>query len=73
MSEWQPIETAPKDGTDILAWGPFGHGHLVVSFDDKAEQPGWPWCTLDGPNYSLTTFTHWMPLPNPPDGQLPTG
>lgn len=63
--DWQPIETAPKDGTDILAWSPFGHGCLVVSFDDS-ETPGWPWLTLDGPNYAATTFTHWQPLPPPP-------
>jgi hypothetical protein len=65
MSEWQPIETAPKDGTNILAWGPHGTGCLVVGFDE-AVHPAWPWHTLDGLNYSLTTFTHWMPLPAPP-------
>lgn len=63
--EWKPMETAPRDGSDILAYSPFGHGHLVVAFDDKAK-PGWPWHTADGPSYALTTFTHWMPLPAPP-------
>ena len=60
---WQPIETAPKDGTLILGYkngematvewaycGESGDWNLVVSWD------GQPW-----------TPTHWMPLPEPPD------
>ena len=66
MSEWQSIETAPKDGTYILAWSPFGYGHVVVAFDDKATMPGWSWRTLNRTSYSLTTFTHWILLPEPP-------
>lgn len=60
---WQTIETAPKD-REILAWG-MSIGHLVVEFDEAAD-PGWPWSTLDGPNYHRDAFTHWMPLPDPP-------
>jgi hypothetical protein len=67
MSEWQPIETAPLDGTDILVWGPHGHGCLVVGFDDEPEHPGFPWITLDGRQYPPAAFSHWMPLPATPD------
>lgn len=63
MSEWQPIETAPKDG-DILVWGPHGHGHMVV-FWGTSSGPEFPWGTLDGTAYP-EVFTYWMPLPEPP-------
>ena len=63
---WYPIETAPKDGNDFLACtDDFSLTMLVVAFDDSAD-PDFPWGTLDGPNYHLTVFSHWMPLPPPP-------
>lgn len=62
---WQSIETAPKDGTDILvcAWT---DTMIVVFFDDEAKDPNYPWGTLDGPNYHKDAPTHWMQLPDPP-------
>lgn len=64
-SQWQPIETAPKDGTSFLAcnskvidW------YQVVFYDD--ENPSAAWAVADGPNYHQAMFTHWMPLPDPP-------
>lgn len=71
--EWQPIETAPKDGTNILVYGPHGHGILVVSREpeDRDFNPEFPWDTLDGPAYPATCFTHWRPLPAPPAAKEP--
>ncbi len=62
MSEWQPIETAPKDGTQILV---FGHGRFAVAEFRSGEwrdmgDIGW------GGFYSEVLPTHWMPLPAPP-------
>jgi hypothetical protein len=65
MSEWQPIETAPKNGDDILVYA-FGNCMLVVCFD--AENELHPWMRLDGPSYHKDAPTHWMPLPEPPAG-----
>lgn len=42
MTEWQPIETAPKDGTEILAFGMGVEGEPVVMWDDsKPRIPMW--------------------------------
>jgi len=68
MSGWQPIETAPRDGTKILGtrldgrnweieviWLQQGRVELWDTYN------GWLEDNLeDGP-------THWVPLPEPPD------
>lgn len=58
-TEWQLIETAPKDGQIILLGWTSG-GIYVGRFDKEWR------CWKEG-NYAFcTTMTHWMPLPVPP-------
>lgn len=47
---WNPIATAPKDETPILALNS-DYLPLVLEWDDEAEDPDFPWATLDGPYY----------------------
>lgn len=63
--KWQPIETAPKDGTDILVllWD---RECCVVSYESDASDADYPWMTLDGSSYHLNAPTYWMPLPELP-------
>jgi len=64
-SEWRPIESAPADGTEILAYMPgLALGQIVLYWQDgywrkKANSMG-----LKYPP------THWMPLPSPPGAEL---
>lgn len=68
MSEWQPIETAPRDGTDILTWrasqktrlGVICGMHCGFWHPDMKE---WQSSDLE---WELLP-THWMPLPEPPE------
>ena len=68
MSEWQPIETAPRDGTGIIAYnrmtGPY-----------NTAWSGWPrdpsykgfFCGFWGyAGLWDSQPTHWMPHPPPP-------
>lgn len=59
--EWQPIETAPKDGTVILAYVSGGH-HALVAWNDDWED----WLHLPWHESMPAVITHWMPLPAPP-------
>jgi len=70
---WQPIETAPKDGTVILAWIPAHEG-------DKPEVAPVRWQSHvtgrwvhDASDWTLEAPmpTHWQPLPAPPVARTP--
>lgn len=77
-SEWQPIETAPKDGRDILVYGEWA-GETSGRFNGKvattafwnggqSDYPGngW-WCVTVSDGYSSwIEASHWMPRPDPP-------
>ena len=63
MTEWQPIETAPKDDyQEILV---FHNGGITIArwYEENQE---WVYqhelLSLD----SVASPTHWMPLPEPP-------
>lgn len=73
MSEWQPIETAPKDETEILVYGEetrtiAGWGMIYSPYGD-ARRKGWR-CEatpdIEGHASDGIEPTHWMPLPAPP-------
>ena len=60
LTGWQPIETAPKDGTDIL-----------LVYGEEITVARWSfsfWNTDDQDRgYDEEKFTHWMPLPELPE------
>ena len=56
--EWQPIGTAPKDGTHILTCE---DGYIVVAMWFVYHGGRSQWETVDGE--SEIDPTHWMPLP----------
>jgi hypothetical protein len=67
MSNWQPIETAPKDGENILMFWPYWGQEAMIGWYDFYHSQ---WIS----NSALSTFdqddhqpTHWMPLPDPPE------
>lgn len=69
MSEWKPIETAPKDGTRFLAVD--DTGRMVVTLWGKVSHvPIYFWLLMDVPidpeDIDMWEPTHWMPLPPPP-------
>lgn len=69
---WQPIETAPKDGTDVFLFFPLeGLDHEVFATRVIASHRGGHWVfqgrAVRGYSDALQP-THWMPLPSPPNG-----
>lgn len=72
---WQPIETAPKDGTRVLLWiewsdvpviGEFSHGRWRADTEHYSVSCG---AGCYGGSVSSDRYmkpTHWRPLPAPP-------
>ena len=71
MTEWQPIETAPKDGTDILLWlgEPFNQTRLAGfcrHWGTWVEEEPNDFLNEEIFGIGCNVPTHWMPLPEPP-------
>lgn len=80
---WRPIETAPKDGTHVLAcfadpefgqyWTFQQRPPTVVHWFGPADLPGlrsvgW-YLSVNENDGGRQHPTHWMPLPNPPKSE----
>ena len=64
MDDWQPIETAPKDGTHVLMYRDLCIAEAWWQLDVFGKYyewggHGWSYPEWDQP-------THWMPKPAPP-------
>ena len=68
--EWQPIETAPRDGTYILLGAPSGYTttplRVEVAKYDAEFRPRQPWVDYAGDSFTDggENPTCWMPLPD---------
>lgn len=75
--EWQPIETAPMDGTEILLYKDIApvsivrNGRWVKKYDwsnQDEEMEGW-WCYTNSVSQEMLdgvySPTHWMPFRRP--------
>jgi len=68
MTDWQPIETAPRNGTEICAWvgenNYFG-GWLQLAY--VKINGSWSWRDWDWDEWNPT---HWMKLPEAPKKEV---
>lgn len=64
---WQPIETAPLDGTEVVLFYPhMSNGLVTAGYYHRADFHHEPYWYADLVNGGASPPTHWMPLPPPP-------
>lgn len=66
MADWQPIETAPADGTAFI-----GVRHYATVDDERqfvVALCAWDEGRFRFPNPRIGPPTHWMPFEEPQDG-----
>lgn len=63
---WQPIETVPRDGTEILTMRSNGYIRNARWYDNPFGRKD---TVIDNADGKWWTVTHWMPLPPPTKGK----
>jgi len=87
MSNWQPIDTAPKDGTWVILCGGTADDESAATAADlkrpvvaqwstwrngQTWQGRWQFCWFEGGyDGKYSDPTHWQPLPAPPNSPTP--
>jgi hypothetical protein len=68
---WQPIETAPMDGSKIWATY-YNQGSIIPVWTHPAywHSQKKDWRAVGSNGSTLLIPTHWMPLPKPPTNQI---
>ncbi len=69
MSQWMPIESAPRDGTVVDLWvdvPDWKKGRRYIDFHYSSDLGMWG--RDDGGLLYPTYVTHWMLAPPPPEG-----
>lgn len=74
---WQPIETAPRDGTRVRILSADGaeednvywseERYCILGAPQGSRGPGW--VSTEAGNLPIDPPTHWQPLPRPPATQ----
>ena len=72
-TEWQPIETAPKNRGVLIAM--VNDDVRLIAWGKTSHVPLYGWCLADQgvEDFNLCEPTHWMPLPDPPRAALTAG
>ena len=60
--QWQPMETAPRDGALILLWNGYG---VLIGFWGQGSERWLGSASIHNPD--LGEVKNWMPLPKPPE------
>jgi hypothetical protein len=69
---WQPIETAPKDGTPVDLFSQYGRRWCNYRWDKQIRRGMWSDAAYahrvwhDRPCMYEASVTHWMPIPSAP-------
>ena len=68
MGEWQPIETAPRDGTRILGWNKYDGQLIYEKYMYGSNRQFQAWRAIYDTEGLAEDPTHWKPLGPNPDG-----
>lgn len=68
MNEWQPIETAPKDGTIVLLWSPDWSVPTVAMWNAQYDEPYWQPLeeVISNIEGAIEGAKYWFKYPTPP-------